>query len=233
MGRLEEKVALITGAASGIGAACAARFAREGARVAGFDVSAEPAEWAALVEPAPDALYLSGDVRDEEVVVAAVRSAEERFGRIDVLINAAGVGGGGPVHLLDAEEWDRVVDINLKGTYLMCKHALTGMLERGPGNVVNVSSIEGIEGTEGGSAYNASKGGVVLLTKNLAIDYARRGIRVMRPGRTSLSPASRSPRSRVGGGPRSTSTPTCRSSRIWPGFGGCRSMGPRCWCRRR
>jgi len=178
MGRLDNKVALVTGAASGIGAACVERFAREGARVAGFDVSEEPGNWATLVAEAPDAMYRPGDVRDEPGVQATVRAVEERFGRIDILVNAAGVGGGGPVHMLPSEEWDRVVDINLKGTYLMCKYAVEGMVERRTGNIVNIASIEGLEGTEGGSAYNASKGGVVILTKNMAIDYARRGIRV-------------------------------------------------------
>jgi NAD(P)-dependent dehydrogenase (short-subunit alcohol dehydrogenase family) len=81
------------------------------------------------------------------------------------------------VHALAAEEWDRVLDVNLKGTFLVCKHVLPGMLERRSGSIVNVASIEGLEGVEGGSAYNASKGGVVLLTRNLAMDYGRRGIR--------------------------------------------------------
>ena len=178
MSRLDGRVALVTGAASGIGAACVARFAAEGARVAGLDTSAEPAGWAARAGGPANALYRTGDVRDEAGVAAAVAAVVERFGQIDVLVNAAGVGGGGPVHLLATEEWDRVVDVNLKGTFLVCKHALARMLERGTGNVVNIASIEGLEGTEGGSAYNASKGGVVLLTRNLAIDYARRGIRV-------------------------------------------------------
>ena len=103
-------------------------------------------------------------------------------GRLDVVVNAAGVAGGGPVHLLDADEWDRVLDVNLKGTFLVCKHALGQHARAGPvdgerGSIVNIASIEGLEGTAGGSAYNASKGGVVLLTKNLAIDYGRIGIR--------------------------------------------------------
>jgi NAD(P)-dependent dehydrogenase (short-subunit alcohol dehydrogenase family) len=98
-------------------------------------------------------------------------------GRLDVVVNAAGVAGGGPVHLLAADAWDRVVDVNLKGTFLACKHVLARMLEQRSGSIVNLASIEGLEGFEGGSAYNASKGGVVLLTKNLAIDYGRRGIR--------------------------------------------------------
>jgi NAD(P)-dependent dehydrogenase (short-subunit alcohol dehydrogenase family) len=81
------------------------------------------------------------------------------------------------VHLVDADEWDRVQDVNLKGTFLTCKHALGPMLEARSGAIVTIASVEGLEGTEGGSAYNASKGGVVLLTKNLALDYGRRGIR--------------------------------------------------------
>jgi NAD(P)-dependent dehydrogenase (short-subunit alcohol dehydrogenase family) len=118
------------------------------------------------------------DVRDEAGVEAAVRAVVEREGRLDAVVNAAGVAGGGPVHLLPAEEWDRVVDVNLKGTFLVAKHAAAAMVAQGSGSIVNIASIEGLEGTEGGSAYNASKGGVVLLTKNMAIDYGRIGIRV-------------------------------------------------------
>ena len=98
--------------------------------------------------------------------------------RIDLVVNAAGIAGGGPVHLIDGAEWDRVMDINLKGTFLVCKYVLPGMLERESGSIVNIASIEGLQGSEGGSAYNASKGGVVLLGKNLAMDYAKKGIRV-------------------------------------------------------
>ncbi len=117
------------------------------------------------------------DVRDEDSLAAAVAEIAERFGRIDVLVNAAGVAGGGAVHQLDTAEWDRVLDINLKGTFLACKHVLPHMLEGRSGSIVNIASVEGLEGFEGGSAYNASKGGVVLLTRNLSIDYGRRGIR--------------------------------------------------------
>jgi NAD(P)-dependent dehydrogenase (short-subunit alcohol dehydrogenase family) len=95
-----------------------------------------------------------------------------------VLATFAGVAGGGPVHSLDQSEWARVIAVNLTGTYLSCKHALHHMVEQRSGAIVTVASVEGIEGTEGGSAYNASKGGVVLLTKNMAIDYGRLGIRV-------------------------------------------------------
>lgn len=178
MGRLEGKVALITGAASGIGAACATRFAREGASIAGVDLQKPDAEqWAKLESAAPGASVHEVDVRDEGSIASVVAAVVERHGGIDVLVNAAGVSGGAPVHLLPTEEWDRVLDINLKGTFLVCKHALPVMIERGSGSIINLASVEGLVGMEAISAYNASKGGVVLLTRNLAIDYGRRGIR--------------------------------------------------------
>ena len=179
MGRLDGKVALITGAASGIGSATARVFAREGARTAGVDVNTTgDDDWNAAVAGAPGSYLSAADVRDEESVRAAVAEAVEKLGRIDIVVNAAGVGGGGPVHMVDAAEWDRVVDINLKGTFLVCKHALPQMLTQKSGSIINIASIEGLQGCEGGSAYNASKGGVVLLGKNLAMDYAKQGIRV-------------------------------------------------------
>jgi NAD(P)-dependent dehydrogenase (short-subunit alcohol dehydrogenase family) len=179
MGRIRGKVALVTGAGSGIGAACAVRFAAEGATVAGLDLQPPVSEsWQRAAGRGASTLSLACDVRDESAVERAVAEVIARFGRIDVVVNAAGVAGGGAVHALAIEEWDRIVDTNLKGTFLVCKHALARMLGSGGGNVVNIASIEGLEGTEGGSAYNASKGGVVLLTKNLAIDYGRKNVRV-------------------------------------------------------
>jgi NAD(P)-dependent dehydrogenase (short-subunit alcohol dehydrogenase family) len=165
VGRLDGKVALVTGAASGIGLACARRFGDEGAKVVGVDV-----------QPGPDVRV--ADVADETSIRDAIDGIVRDHGRLDVVLNAAGVAGGGPVHLLDAAEWDRVLRVNLTGTFLVCKHALTQMVEQPSGSIVNIASIEGVEGTEGGSSYNASKGAVVLLTKNLAIDYGRVGVRV-------------------------------------------------------
>jgi NAD(P)-dependent dehydrogenase (short-subunit alcohol dehydrogenase family) len=131
MGRLEERVALITGAASGIGAATATRFAAEGARIAGLDV-AKPADdaWAEVTANAPDAAFLEADVRDSAAVEAAVADVVARFGRIDVLVNAAGVVGLGSTHLVPVEEFERVVDINLKGSFITAKHVIPVMLER-------------------------------------------------------------------------------------------------------
>lgn len=179
MDRLKDKVAFITGAASGIGSACALRFAREGAAVAGFDLSEETDDrWKSAAGLATATHFETGDVRDEKRVQFAIGATVHRLGRIDIVVNCAGIAGGGPVHLLSLEEWDRVIDVNLKGTMVVCKHALPAMLEQGSGSIVNIASIEGLDGFEGGSSYNASKAGVIMLTKNMAMDYARKGIRV-------------------------------------------------------
>ena len=179
MGRLDDRVAVITGAASGIGAACALRFAAEGAHIAGLDV-AEPSATHrdAIEKAAPGALWEHVDVRDETSIERAVAAALARFGRIDLLVNAAGVSGFGAVDELAAEEWDRVVGINLRGTYLVSKHVVRAMKAQRSGSVVNLASVEGIEGVQAQAAYNASKGGVVLLTRNMAIDYGGFGVRV-------------------------------------------------------
>ena len=111
-----------------------------------------------------------------------VAAVVEEHGRLDAVVTAAGVAGGGPAHLVDRDDWQRVLDINLTGTFLVCKHAIAQMLEQEPvdgerGSLVTIASVEGLEGTAGGSSYNASKGAVVIFTKNLAIDYGGQGIR--------------------------------------------------------
>ncbi len=183
---LEDRCYVVTGAASGIGWACASRLVEEGARVVGGDLVSLPegtsndSGWP--VAEGRCSFHLL-DVGDDRSVRQFVEAALAFGGRIDGAVHAAGVASGGPVHLLPNAEWERVLRVNLTGTYLVAKHVVQSMLDRpnvdGPqGSLVTVASIEGLEGTAGGSAYSASKGGVVLLTKSMAIDYAGRGIRV-------------------------------------------------------
>lgn len=172
-GRLEGSVALVTGAASGIGAATVGRFEDEGAMVAGFDIGPRPSG------PTFAAGWHGVDVTDEDAVVTAVSEVIASAGPITALVQAAGVAGGGPLHVLPTEEWDRVIAVNLTGTMVVARAVIQGaMLPERRGSIVNIASVEGLEGAEGGSAYNASKGAVVILTKNMAMDYGRVGIRV-------------------------------------------------------
>ena len=173
---LRGRTYIVTGAASGIGRATAARLVEEGALVMGADVTDPPAgdDWA----------FTRTDVTDEDAVAHLVAEAVTLGGVVDGVVTAAGVAGGGAVHMVPRHEWERVLAVNLTGTYLTAKHVLAQLLRQPPredgsrGSVVTIASIEGLEGTAGGSAYSASKGGVVILTKNMAIDYAGRGIRV-------------------------------------------------------
>jgi NAD(P)-dependent dehydrogenase (short-subunit alcohol dehydrogenase family) len=180
---LQGRTYVVTGAASGIGRATAARLLEEGARVVGADIT-EPGDDVAGAASRDRWSFATADVTDEDSVHALVAAAVAFGGAVDGLVNAAGVAGGGPVHLLPTTEWGRVIAVNLTGTYLTAKHVIAQMLSQPSradgqrGSVVTIASIEGLEGTAGGSAYSASKGGVVILTKNMAIDYAGRGIRV-------------------------------------------------------
>lgn len=172
---LEGRSYLVTGAASGIGLATVQRLLRDGASVVGADIQ-QPIE--DIDHETGRVAFFELDVRDHAATEAVVARTVELHGRLDGVVTAAGVAGGGAVHDLPPEEWERIISINLTGTYVTTKYALRAMLAGGQGGaVVTIASIEGLEGTSGGSAYNASKGGVVLLTKNLAIDYGRQGIR--------------------------------------------------------
>jgi NAD(P)-dependent dehydrogenase (short-subunit alcohol dehydrogenase family) len=176
MGSFEGRTVVVTGAASGIGLATARRLLGDGAAVIGADLAAPAHE-----EPHEDRwTFVPTDVTDPDAVAALFAAVPDR---LDGVVNAAGVAGGGPVHLVDDAEWHRVLSVNLTGTFLVARAAVTRMLGQEPrqderGAIVTLASVEGLEGTAGGSAYNASKGGVVLLTKNLAIDYGPKGIRV-------------------------------------------------------
>lgn len=176
MPNLKNKVAVVTGSTSGIGLACAERFSAEGAAVVGFDIRCSE-EWSLLEDKYPDNTFYELDVRDLDSQIKAINETVAKFSQVDILVTAAGVGEAGPVHLLESDTWDKAIDINLKGTFHSIKAVIEPMMAQRSGSIITIASIEGLVGTEGGSAYNASKGGVVLLSKNVAIDYGRMGIR--------------------------------------------------------
>jgi meso-butanediol dehydrogenase/(S,S)-butanediol dehydrogenase/diacetyl reductase len=178
MRRFEGKVALITGAASGIGRATALRLAEEGASLALWDVQA-----AALDATARDAREHGADVEtaivdvcDEAQVKAQVAAASSRFGRLDVLCNVAGILRFDHTHELSLDAWSRVLAINLTGTFLACREAIPHLLAS-RGNVVNIASTAGMTGHPWAAAYAASKGGVIAFTRALAVEYAQQGLR--------------------------------------------------------
>ena len=178
--RLENKVALITGGTSGIGEAVADLFAREGAKVAitGRNESRGQAVAARILESGGKAIFVRTDVRNADECKQAVAETLRSFGQLDILFNNAGVFFPHTAPECSEEEWDLQIDINLKGTFLMSKYALEPMVARGGGVIINNSSGWGLVGGDKGVAYCASKGGVVLLTKAMAIDHGRQGIRV-------------------------------------------------------
>lgn len=173
---LDGKVVFITGAASGIGLACAKRFASERADVLGFDLN-EGEGWAEVTALNSNAHLMTGDVTDLASQEAAVAEALKRFGRLDVVITSAGIGDAGPVHMVEQDAWQRVLDINLTGTFLSIKAALAPMMAQRCGSIITIASVEGLIASEGGSSYNASKAAVVNLTRNVAMDYGQMGIR--------------------------------------------------------
>lgn len=176
---LKDKVALITGAGSGIGKASALRFASEGAKLMVADVRAESAaQTAAEIEKTGStAKSCAVDVRVAKQVEAMVVETIRAYGRLDVLFNNAGVYVSKNVVETTEEEWDWVVDVCMKGVYLGCKYAIPHMVKRGGGVIINTASGAGLEGIPNLAAYNAAKGGVVIMTKGTALDFARNGIR--------------------------------------------------------
>jgi len=170
-GRLEGKVCVITGAAGGIGAEAADRFAAEGAKVVGVD----------LAPGASGELALQADVADEQQVADLFARVRDAFGRIDVLFNNAGISPDDDVSVLDTslEAWQRVQDVNLKSVFLCCKHGIPHLLEGGGGSVINTASFVAVMGAATSQiSYTASKGGVLALSRELGVEFARRGVRV-------------------------------------------------------
>ena len=178
MGRLDGKVALISGGSKGQGAAEAKLFAQEGAKVVLADILDDEGKKveAEINETGGEAMYLHLDVTSEADWAAAVRAAVDSYGKLDILVNNAGILLRKGVEETSAEEWDRVQDVNSKGVFLGVKAAIPAMREAGGGSIVNISSIAGLRGSTS-TAYGASKGLVRLLTKSTAVQYGPEGIR--------------------------------------------------------
>jgi NAD(P)-dependent dehydrogenase (short-subunit alcohol dehydrogenase family) len=171
------KTIVISGGSGGMGRAIAARFAEDGARIYLCDINRRALDDTVRALGADRAAAVETDVTRVEDCARAVDAAVAGTGRLDLLINAAGVWTEGPSEAATEAEWDRVIDVNLKGTFFMCRHAIPH-LEKTGGNIINISSDAGVIGSKGAAIYCASKGGVNLLTKSLARELASRGIRV-------------------------------------------------------
>jgi NAD(P)-dependent dehydrogenase (short-subunit alcohol dehydrogenase family) len=180
MGRLDGKVAVITGAGGGMGREAAILFTEEGARVCVADVNRQAAEETVSLCPG-EAFSVEVDVADEEGVAALYAQTSERFGGVDVLYNNAGISPGDDASVLETsvEAWQRVQDINAKGVFLCCKHGIPHLLKRGGGSVINVASFVAIVGAATSQiSYTASKGAVLAMSRELAVQFARDGVRV-------------------------------------------------------
>jgi 3(or 17)beta-hydroxysteroid dehydrogenase len=176
MGRVDGKVALVTGGASGIGLATAGLLADEGAKVIVTDLE-EPRAGDAAVR-VQRARFHKLDVTRENEWIAATDAVVSEFGRLDILVNSAGVSLLKDIEATTLDEWRRLMAVNLDGTFLGCKHAVRAMKERGGGSIVNMSSVAGLVGAANLAAYSASKGGVRLLTKSVALHCARNGYNI-------------------------------------------------------
>ncbi|MCJ7671011.1 MAG: SDR family oxidoreductase, partial [Acidimicrobiia bacterium] len=175
MGLLDGKVAVITGAGSGMAKASTMLFVREGARVLAADISGAEEETAAEAGDAVVPCHV--DVTEESDVEAMVARAVSEFGRLDILCNVAGIGTGGLLADVTMEDYDRTLNVDLRGVLLGMKHAIPAMRESGGGSIINWSSIGGLNASPGTGVYSAAKAGVIALTKAAAVEYGRKGIR--------------------------------------------------------
>ena len=177
--RLEGKVAVVTGGASGIGLATAEAFLEEGAKVAIVDISERSGAEAVggLQAKGHEPMFVRGDVTTSSDVKGIVSKILDRYGRIDVLFNNAGILVEGTIDKVSEADWDRIMAVNVKGVYLMSREIIPVMLRQGSGSIVNNASCSGLVGDRSAIAYNTSKGAVVLMTKCLALDYAEKNIR--------------------------------------------------------
>jgi len=178
--RLKDKVAIITGAAAGIARASAKLFAREGAGVVAVDLDRKGTE-AIVDEIANDAgkaVAIAADVSEKASALEIVRRTRERFGRVDILFNNAGIVTPGKIHETAEAEWDRAMAINVKSVYLLCHEVVPLFLEQGGGVILNTASATALRSVTDRAAYSASKGAVIALTRSMALDYVKNNIRV-------------------------------------------------------
>jgi NAD(P)-dependent dehydrogenase (short-subunit alcohol dehydrogenase family) len=178
--RLADKVALITGAGAGIGRATALLFAMEGAKVVVQDLDIVAAQETAtlMTKAGGEAVSIGGDVTLKADAEAMVKMAVQTYGRLDILFNNAGIWRGGTILDISEDDWDRTMAVNVKGIYLVSRSAVQQMMRQGGGSIINAASVAALRGSPMSAAYNASKGAVMLLTKCMALDFGRYGIRV-------------------------------------------------------
>jgi NAD(P)-dependent dehydrogenase (short-subunit alcohol dehydrogenase family) len=178
--RLKDKIAVITGAGSGIGRATAKRFAREGAKVVASDIFIEGCQETVnmITSMGGEAIMVKADVSKADQIQAMVKTTLDNYGQINILFNNAGIELSASITETREEDWDRVMSTNLKGIFLCSKYAIPEMIKAGGGSIINTASIAGLVGFDNLAAYNTSKGGVITLTKNMALDYAQYNIRV-------------------------------------------------------
>lgn len=175
---LTDKTVLITGGASGIGYAAVQAFLNQQANVVVADIDEAQGEAMIRKENNDRLHFVRTDITDEPACQNAIRSAVDKFGGLDVLINNAGIEIVAPIHEMELSDWNKVLNVNLTGMFLMSKHALKYMLKSGKGNIINTCSVGGVVAWPDIPAYNASKGGVLQLTRSMAVDYAKHNIRV-------------------------------------------------------
>ncbi|SFB51784.1 NAD(P)-dependent dehydrogenase, short-chain alcohol dehydrogenase family [Cohnella sp. OV330] len=180
MGKLQNKVAVITGGASGIGAATAKLFVSEGAKVVLVDLNEEKGKAfeSELKSLNAEALFVKANITNEEEVAHIFKQTIEAFGKVDVVFNNAGIGRVHSSHDLAYSEWRNTVNVDLDGVFLVAREAIREMLKAGGGTIVNTASMYGWVGSPGSAAYNAAKGGVINLTRSLALEYAEQNIRI-------------------------------------------------------